>query len=85
MPRSVPVVVLALLQPSPCNMLILFGIYLWWKIGYKWLFIGALGATAFFAVPFGPTGGIVGNVGEPVISLVILATAVHITKKFRSV
>ena len=64
------------------NMLILFGIYLWWKIGYKWLFLGALGATAFFAVPFTSTGGIVGNVGEPIISIVILMTAVHITKKF---
>ena len=64
------------------NMLILFGIYLWWKIGYKWLFIGALGATAFFAVPFGPTGGIVGNMGEPVICAVVVATAVHITRQF---
>jgi hypothetical protein len=64
------------------NMLILFGIYLWWKIGYKWLFLGAVGATAFFAVPFGSTGGIVGNVGEPIISIVILLTAVHITRQF---
>jgi len=64
------------------NMLILFGIYLWWKIGYKWLFLGALGATAFFAVPYGSTGGIVGNVGEPVICAVVLATAVHITRVF---
>jgi hypothetical protein len=64
------------------NMLIVFGIYLWWKIGYKWLFLGALGATAFFAVPFSSTGGIVGNFGEPVISIVILMTAVHITKTF---
>ena len=62
------------------NMLILFGIYLWWKIGYKWLFLGSLGATAFFAVPFASTGGIVGNIGEPVISVVILAAAVHITR-----
>jgi hypothetical protein len=64
------------------NMLILFGIYLWWKIGYKWLFLGSLAATAFFAVPYGSTGGIVGNVGEPVISVVILMAAVHITKTF---
>ena len=66
------------------NMLILFGIYLWWKIGYRWLFLGALGATAFFAVPFGATGGIVGNVGEPIISVVILAACVHITKRVRA-
>jgi hypothetical protein len=66
------------------NMFVLFGIYLWWKIGYKWLFLGAVGAMAFFAVPFTSTGGIVGNVGEPVISFVILVTAIHITKKFGS-
>ena len=42
----------------------------------------SLGATAFFAVPFGATGGIVGNVGEPVISVVILAACTHITRKF---
>jgi hypothetical protein len=64
------------------NMLMIFGIYLWWKIGYKWLFLGALGATAFFAVPYGVTGGIVGNVGEPIISAVIVAATVHITKQF---
>jgi hypothetical protein len=62
------------------NMLMIFGIYLWWKIGYKWLFLGSLFATVFFAVPFGSTGGIVGNVGEPIISIVILLTAVHITR-----
>jgi hypothetical protein len=64
------------------NLLILFGAYLWWKIGYKWLCLGSLFATAFFAVPFGATGGIVGNVGEPIISVVILLAAVHITKTF---
>jgi hypothetical protein len=73
--RPIPAITLS-------NMLILFGIYLWWKIGYKWLFLGALGATAFFAVPFGSTGGIVGNIGEPIISIVILTTAVHITRQF---
>jgi hypothetical protein len=66
------------------NMLILFGVYLWWKIGYKWLFLGALFATAFFAVPFPLTGGIVGNVGEPIISVVILMTTAYITKTFGS-
>ena len=64
------------------NMLMVFGLYLWWKISYKWLFLGTLGATAFFAVPYSSTGGVVGNFGEPVISIVILMTAVHITKKF---
>lgn len=66
------------------NMMIIFGIYLWWKIGYKWLFLGSLGATLFFAVPYGSTGGIVANVGEPIITFVILMAAVHITKKFGS-
>lgn len=74
------------IPPTPAitlsNMLMLFGVYLWWKIGYKWLFLGALGATAFFAVPYSTTGGIVGNFGEPVISVVILMAAVHITKQF---
>lgn len=74
------------IPPTPAitlsNMLMLFGIYLWWKIGYKWLFLGALGATAFFAVPYSSTGGIVGNFGEPVISIFILMAAVHITKQF---
>ncbi len=64
------------------NMTILFGAYLWWKIGYKWLFLGAVAALGFFAVPFGPTGGIVGNVGEPVITAVILLACVHITRTF---
>jgi hypothetical protein len=62
------------------NMMILFGGYLWWKVGYKWLFLGSVAALGFFAVPFGPTGGIVGNVGEPVISAVILLACLHITK-----
>lgn len=66
------------------NMMLVFGAYLWWKIGYKWLFLGVLASTAFFAVPFTSTGGIVGNVGEPIISIVILMAAVHITKTFEN-
>jgi hypothetical protein len=63
--------------------LITFGIYLWWKIGYKLLFIGAVVATGFFAVPYSSTGGIFSNIGEPIFSIVILLTAVHITKRQR--
>lgn len=63
------------------NMMLVFGLYLWWKIGYKWLFLGVLASTAFFAVPYSSTGGVVGNFGEPVISVVILLAAVHITKR----
>ncbi len=66
------------------NMMLVFGAYLWWKIGYKWLFLGVLASTAFFAVPYASTGGIVGNIGEPIISIVILMTAVHITKTFEN-
>jgi hypothetical protein len=63
-------------------MLITFGIYLWRKIGYKWLFLGSLGATVLFAIPYSSTGGIFGNAGEPIITAVVLLTAVHITKRF---
>ena len=66
------------------NILMVFGVYLWWKIGYKWLFLGSLGATLFFAVPYSSTGGVVGNFGEPVISIVILSTAAYITRRFGS-
>jgi len=62
------------------NMMILFGAYLWWKVGYKWLFLGSLGALVFFAIPYSRTGGIFSNTGEPIISAVILLAAVHITK-----
>lgn len=66
------------------NMLLLFGLYLWWKIGHKWLFVGSLFALVFFAVPYSRTGGIVGNIGEPIITAVVLSTAVHITRTFGS-
>ncbi len=63
------------------NMLIVFGIFLWRRTGWKWLTLGSLGAMAFFAVPYAQTGGIFGNIGEPIISIVIIATAVHIAKR----
>ena len=66
------------------NMMILFGAYLWWKIGYKWLFLGSVAALGFFAVPYSSTGGIFSNVGEPIISVVILLATSHITKTFGS-
>jgi hypothetical protein len=64
-------------------MLILFGIYLWIRIGWKWLALGSVGALVFFAVPYAQTGGILGNVGEPIISIVIVATAAHIARTRR--
>lgn len=62
------------------NMMIVFGGYLWWKVGYKWLFLGSLGALVFFAIPYSQTGGIFSNLGEPIIMSVILLAASHITK-----
>ena len=64
------------------NMLAIFGIVLWVKHGWKWLTIGTLCAMVLFAVPYQMTGGIVGNVGEPIISIAIIATAAHISRKF---
>lgn len=64
------------------NMLFVFGIILWIKIDWKWLTIGTAVALAFFAVPYSSTGGIVGNVGEPIISIAIIATAAHISRRF---
>ncbi len=63
------------------NMLIVFGIFLWRRTGWKWLTLGSIGAMAFFAVPYAQTGGIFGNIGEPIITAVIIATAVHIAKR----
>ena len=62
-------------------MLIIFGIFLWRRSGWKWLTLGSLGAMAFFAVPFASTGGIFGNIGEPIIMAVVILTAVDIAKR----
>jgi hypothetical protein len=64
------------------NMLLIFGIFLWVKIGWRWLTIGTGVALAFFAVPYAATGGILGNVGEPIISVAIISTAAHISRRF---
>lgn len=66
------------------NMLIVFGLFLWRRTGWKWLTLGSMGAMVFFAVPYAQTGGIFGNIGEPIISAVIIATAVHIAKHRQS-
>lgn len=62
------------------SLMILFGAYLWWQAGYKWLFLGSVGALGFFGVPYSQTGGIFSNLGEPIIMTVILLAAVHITR-----
>jgi len=56
-------------------MTLILGGFLWWRRSWKWLFLGAVGALPLFAIPYGPTGGIFGNVGEPIITGMTLATA----------
>jgi len=67
------------------NVVIVFGIYLWIKIGWKWLALCSIGALGFFAVPYSSTGGIVGNAGEPIITGAIVATAAYISQRFGTI
>ncbi len=62
------------------NLQILFGAYLWWKVGFKWLFVLSVAVLALFAIPYSSTGGIFSNLGEPIISGVLIYTAAYITK-----
>ncbi len=62
------------------NLQIIFGAYLWWKVGYKWLFLVSVVVLGLFAIPYGATGGIFSNIGEPIISGMLLVTIVWITK-----
>jgi hypothetical protein len=62
---------------------ITFGILLWVKRGWKWLVLGAVGAMGFFAVPFSTTGGIFSNMGEPIITGVIILTATFTARSYR--
>jgi len=55
--------------------MLVLGIALWIKLGWKWLFVGTLAALPLFGVPHETTGGIVGNAGEPIITAAILITA----------
>ncbi|UCG72373.1 MAG: hypothetical protein JSV45_14180 [Chromatiales bacterium] len=74
-----------LISPAPAIILtvtvIVFGIYLWVKTGWKWLAVLAIGSMPFFAVPMDATGGIVANVGEPIFIGSIVATAAHIARQ----
>jgi len=67
------------IMPWPAMTLSVFtltlGAFLWWRRGWKWLFVGAVVALPMFAVPYGPTGGIVGNAGEPIITGAQVLTA----------
>jgi len=62
------------------NMQILFGAYLWWKVGFKWLFLISVGVLVLFAIPFSSTGGIFSNMGEPIITGALVYTAAYITR-----
>ena len=61
--------------------LITFGFYLWYKIGWKWLPIGAIVAMVFFAIPYASTGGVFSNIGEAILAITLLRTAVHIAQR----
>lgn len=69
----VPALTLSVLQ-------ILLGAFLWWKVGFKWLFLGSVVVLGLFAIPYSTTGGIFGNLGEPIISGLLVYTAAHVTK-----
>jgi len=56
-------------------MMLVLGIALWVKLGWKWLALGTLIALPFFGVPYNSTGGIFSNAGEPIITGTIVATA----------
>ncbi len=56
-------------------MTLILGVFLWWRRSWPWLFLGAIGALPLFAIPYASTGGIYGNVGEPIITGLSLATA----------
>jgi hypothetical protein len=56
-------------------MTLILGIFLWWKKDWKWMFLGAAGSLPLFAIPYSSTGGIFGNVGEPIITGAIVLTA----------
>jgi len=56
-------------------MMLILGIALWIKKGWKWLALGTAIALPFFGVPYSSTGGIFSNAGEPIITGSIVATA----------
>lgn len=72
------------IPPTPAltlsNLQILFGAYLWWKVGFRWLFIVSVGVLVLFAIPYSATGGIFSNIGEPIISGMLVVTAAWVTR-----
>lgn len=69
----VPALTLSALQ-------ILLGALLWWKTGFQWLFIGSVVVLGLFSIPYSTTGGIFGNLGEPIISGLLVYTAAWVTR-----
>ena len=73
-----------LISPAPAIILtisvIIFGVYLWVRIDWKWLAILSVATMPLFVVPPGPTGGMVANVGEPIFVAAIVLTAAHIAR-----
>jgi len=62
-------------------MMIIFGIVLWAKLGWKWLALGSAGAMPFFGIMRDFGGGVIANIGEPIITGVIVLTAAYIAKR----
>ena len=63
-------------------MLAVFGAYLWFKIGWKWLLIAVLVTLPLFGAPYSLAGGINSNFAEPILTAVVVATAAHIGSRF---
>ena len=64
-------------------MMVGFGILLWITRGYKWLALGSIGALPFFAIMPTYGGGVIANIGEPIISAAIVGAAAFIAKSAR--
>ena len=61
-------------------MMLAFGILLWVTRGYKWLALGCLVALPFFGILPNYGGGVIANIGEPIICAAIVAAAAFIAK-----
>ncbi len=64
-------------------MMIAFGVLLWVARGYRWLALGSAGALPFFAIMPNFGGGVIANIGEPIISAAIVAAAAFIARSAR--
>ena len=62
--------------------MIALGLLLWWRDGWKWMALGSICAMPLFAAPSTVAGGILGNVGEPILSFAFVASAAWIARTF---